>query len=160
MKNTKAETLKEPVVPMFGYSVKLEQYCDHEEHSPEEYGSWSSSSSWTCDRMARKVSEYPDVVSIFDFPVGSNALVVWVQWGSGDSFGHADGAYAECLGMFKDMDSASSLREQVEQWTRSTKGYDYEFTTPDGQVFKSGFAPWIGYFDSLEAVNIEVVAIF
>ena len=148
---------------MFGYEVVLEQTQLRYEHEGVEFGSWKSENRWSIGSIVTKVDQHPDVVSPIDFPSGSNALIVWIQWGSGDSFGHSSGANAEAIGIFKDMDSAVSLKKQIEEWsgeTRDNFDYSYKFTTPDGQEFKSGYAPWAGYFESLEDVNIDVVAVF
>lgn len=145
----------------FGYIVTPKKYNEHYEREDREFGSWSATSTWDAPRTAKKVTEYPDVASIHDIPSGSNALIVWVQWGSGDSFGHETGAHAEVIGLFKDFDSAVALRTQIENWSsvRDQSG-GYKFKTPDGQVFESGWAPWAGYFECLENVFIDTVAVF
>lgn len=158
-KTTKPHKNEEP--QKFGYDVSLIQHNEHSEHAAEEYGSWSSSNTWSIERIVKKVTEYPDVASIHDLAAGSNALVVWVQWGSGDSFGHSSGAHAEAIGIFKDLDSAVSLQSQIRNWSGvKDQSRAYSFKTPDGQVFESGWAPWAGYFETLEGVNINPVVVY
>jgi len=142
---------------MNGYKVKLDRCTYKETQAKEEFGSWSSSSTWTCDRMVHKVSEYPDIVSTLDIPSGSNALVVWAQWGSGDSFGHADGAEAQCYGIFTDLDNATALQQLLEN---HGEGTTCSITTQDGQTFSYSHLPWHYYFETLESVNISPVVVW
>jgi len=149
----------------YGYEVDLESRCVDSEHSPEEYGDWCESYENSIGQYARKTDKYPDVASIHDIEKGLNAFVVWIVWSSGDSFGHAYGAHSEVIGLFKDMESALSLKESIEKWRPNEKTkkweeqYSYFFNTPDGQIFESGFAPWAGYFESLDSVNVDTVVI-
>lgn len=64
---------------MFGYKVDIEQYCEHNERSDEDYGSWSSSFTNSLSDIVRKTNEYPDIVSSLDIAPGTRALVVWVD---------------------------------------------------------------------------------
>lgn len=105
-----------------------------------------------------KTSEYPDVTSKFDIPSGSNAIVVWVEWSSGDSFGSHYAGSSEAVGIFTDIKAAKELKQHIE-----TKDWDKEpqlsFATSDGQEFNIGFAGWVGYFESI-VVRIDAVKVF
>ena len=126
--------------PHFGYTVQIKRRCDHSERSEEEYGSWSSSYTNTIDRLVKKVGEYPDVTSTLDLPPGTNALVVWAEWSSGDSFGNGTRSGSEAFGIFLDMASARAFKEELES----------------GSVG----VPWDGYFESLDSINIDPVVVF
>lgn len=108
-----------------------------------------------------KADEYPDIASSLQILPGEECFVVWVQWGSGDSFGHGSGAYSEALGIFKDIESAKELADAAENlWNfecgkPNEGGKGYSIDTSDGQHFQDGFCSWRGYFDCLESVNIE-----
>lgn len=161
---TKKIKIEEVKPVMFGYKIDIDSCCDYKEHSNEQYGSWSESYSNTLGRIATKTDKYPDVVTPYDIPAGSNALVVWVEWSTGDSFGNGTRSCTDIIGMFKDLDSAASLRDQLEEHNRGNgKRNDnvpnYKFETPDGQVFGSAWAPWFGYFECLESVNVDTVVV-
>ena len=147
----------------FGYHVHINQRCDHEQHSSEPYGDWSASYTNSIDTKVTRVKdpekEYPDVTTPFEVKAGENALVVWVEWSSGDSFGHGTNSCVEVIGMFKDLDSAVNLKKQISEHSDG-KVASYKFTTPDGQIFESGFASWHGYFETLESVNIDTVTVW
>ena len=149
---------------MYGYTIKINSRCTHSEREPEQYGSWSESYSNDLDRKVTKTDKYPDAVSPFDFKPGSNALVVWVEWSSGDSFGHGECSGTEVLGIFKDMESAAYLKTQLDALYENVYGSEkpngYDITTHDGQVFKSGFAPWAGYFERLNYIHVDMVTVW
>ena len=149
----------------YGYKVTMESYCNESYHSGKQFGEWRESYSNHLKSIASRDDKYPDVNSIHKIEPGQGALVVWIEYSSGDSFGHADRKYTEIMGLFKDMESALSLKTQIESWNpRENKKWEeahsYHFKTPDGQEFKSGFAPWSGHFESLDSVNVDVVTIF
>ena len=149
----------------YGYKVTMESYCNESYHSGEQFGEWRESYTNHLKSIASRDDKYPDVNSIHKIEPGQGALVVWIEYSSGDSFGHADRKYTEIMGLFKDMESALSLKTQIESWNpRENKKWEeahsYHFKTPDGQEFKSGFAPWSGHFESLDSVNVDVVTIF
>lgn len=141
---------------MYGYRVQIDRYCDHEEREDREWGSWSASYTNRLNNSVRRDDQYPDVVAPFELKDGANALIVWAEWSSGDSFGKGTRSGSEAIGIFKDMRSAEALCQQL----NSLQGNTYDITTPDGQRFKSGFAPWSGYFDSLEDIHIGSVVVW
>lgn len=147
----------------YGYGVEIHQTCIESYRSPEQYGDWRESYDNRCGDVVRRDAQYPDVVSIYDIPAGEDAWVVWAEYSSGDSFGHSTRGYTEVIGIFRkqDYDSAESLQRSIEianrEHDRRRDSNGYRFETPDGQVFESGFAPWYGYFDSLDSVNIDRV---
>lgn len=156
---------KRKALPKFGYKVGIERHCDHSYYSEESYGDWHESYTNRLENFAAHTDEYPDVASIHNIDAGQGALVVWIEWSSGDSFGHGDRNNAEVMGLFRDPESANFLKQQIESWTPNDKAKwdqakSYHFKTPDGQEFQSGFAPWAGYFDTLESVNIDAVTVF
>ena len=143
-------------MPVHGYKIKLESTLEFSESEPERYGSWEKASSWEIGRIAEKVDNYPDVTTTLDLPKNSTAFVVWVRWSSGDSFGHHKNGYAEAIGIFADYRVAQELARAVE--TEKCEDYRFKFTTSDGQTH-SCCPGWIGYFESLEAVEIDPVTI-
>jgi hypothetical protein len=154
----------------FGYKVDIESYCEHSEYSDEQYGPWSESYSNHLKGIVTKTTEYPDVASIHDVKPGTSVLIVWAEWSTGDSFGHATNRSTEVLGLFLDMASAKALADGIKNGSKSayhsfrtqnkpaSDGYDIK--TPDGQRFTSGFASWNGYFESLTDVHIDSATVF
>ena len=150
----------------YGYKVTMESYCNESYHSGKQFGEWRESYTNHLKSIAARDDKYPDVNSIHKIEPGQGALVVWIEWSTGDSFGHGDRTCTEIMGLFKDMESALSLKTQIESWIPNKKAkkwedtHSYHFKTPDGQEFSSGFAPWSGYFESLDSVNVDAVIIF
>lgn len=149
----------------YGYKVNIERYCDHSEQEAVEWGSWSASYTNTIDGLIIKETEHPDVASIYDLKPGERAFIVWVEWSSGDSFGRGIREYTEVIGLFTKYEDAEVLKEKLESeltYDDSSYGVDkvvYWIKTPDGQIFQTGFAPWRGYFETLESVHIDRVEV-
>jgi len=164
-KKSKVKAVAKPV--HYGYKVEIDSCCTHSEQSDEEYGPWEESYSNSLQGHATKTEEYPDVASIHDVKPGTNVLIVWAEWSTGDSFGHADNRGTEVLGLFLDMESAKALADGLKKdgqsWRTGSKKQasdGYKVRTPDGQVFESGFAPWNGYFESLSDIHINTATVF
>lgn len=160
VKKVERETVKMP----YGYAVTINSYCEHSEREDVEYGSWSESYSNDIERLIVKGGS--DVASIHDLQSGDRAFVVWVEWSTGDSFGHGDRSCTEVLGLFKSYEDAEVLKDTIEASSNKydRRGYEndgvaYWVKTPDGQIFTSGWAPWLGYFESLDSVHIDRVEV-
>jgi hypothetical protein len=144
----------------FGYGVKIRSRCDHSERSDEQYGSWYESYTNRIGSAVQSQTEYPDVTSTYEITPGEDAWVVWVEYSTGDSFGHGDCNGTEVVGIFRkeDYHAAKSLKEQIHRHAAADFA-SYRFETSDGQVFESGCAPWSGYFERLDEVHIDRVCV-
>lgn len=148
----------------FGYQVSIDRDCYHSESSDEEWGSWSRSYRNTFQSI-KKGGEFPDVVSTHNLKTGEKCFVVWVEYSTGDSFGSAERAEVEVVGVFKDRAVAEELRLALiyydkhkpnQQWDDR---YTFHFKTSDGQEFNYGFVPWSGYFEYLDEAHIKETVI-
>jgi hypothetical protein len=93
--------------------------------------------------------EDPDIVVGADVNVGDTVYIVWVEYGTGDSFG-SDGGNVEYIAGFVDKAKA----EECEAMIRKVEVYSYTLTLEDGSSHDM-HSPWIGYFECLEAVHIN-----
>lgn len=149
-----------------GYKVKIDQQCESEIESDEEYGSWERYYS-NCFEKIFRTKDVPDVVSDFDIQKGETCYVVWVEYNSGNSFGFAENENVEVVGVFKDKECANELakaiedlhhkyrRRKIENCETWDDCYKFYFKTSDGQEFKYGACPWYDYFDVLNNVYVE-----
>lgn len=150
----------------FGYTVKIEQRCENEIESDEEFGSWERYyENWF--ESISKAKDVPDVVSDFDIQKGETCYVVWVEYNSGNSFGTAENENVEVVGVFRDKKCAKELEKAIVDLNRKCQlgefdncenwddTYKFYFKTSDGQEFKYGHCPWYGYFESLSNVYVE-----
>ena len=121
----------------YGYKVTMESYCNESYHSGKQFGEWRESYTNHLKSIAARDDKYPDVNSIHKIEPGQGALVVWIEWSTGDSFGHGDRTCTEIMGLFKDMESALSLKTQIESWIPNKKAkkwedtHSYHFKTPE-----------------------------
>jgi hypothetical protein len=135
----------------YGYSVNIDKHCTHSEHEGCNYGSWSESYS---NRLATVdiAEQYPDIVSTIKFNNGDTAYVVWAEYSSGDSFGHGDCSGTEVIAIFE----THAPAEELAQFLLTVTEYSFDYTTSDGQVHKSLYAPWNGYFESLNEIHVDM----
>lgn len=167
--NTEYEILKSHVIQknqwqevtyLHGYKVIFDCICNDHHQAEGEYGSWSADYSTTYNRI-EKSTNHPDVVSTVDLTT-SEGFLVWVNWGSGDSFGHASGKHYEALGIFETQEYAKDFIVWLEEITPiARKNYDNNKTyiyTKNGQIISFGYyLSWSGYFDSGVVFHIEQV---
>ena len=143
----------------FGYNVRIGRYCNHSEQAEEIYGSWSESYSNTFESISKCNDDFPDVTSIHNFSNGDIVYLVWIEWGSGDSVGHANGSNTESIGLFKTYEDAESLAKNIRKHDDVDNDNKFNWTSKEGEVVEYGFAPWFGYFESLDSINVESVTI-
>lgn len=108
------------------------------------------------------VKRIPDVLTPIDFTLGENAIIVWLEYSIGDSFGWYVNRETCVIGMFRGMDSAATLRRFIQgHYKNSIEGnpHDFSVTTLDGQQFEIKNVPWVGEFERLENVYLSLVRV-
>jgi hypothetical protein len=154
---------KKPSTPeseVHGYQVKISQYCDYSEHSEEEYGSWEESYSNSFESCTKTNSQFADVYSSVD-TAKTGGYLVWVEYSTGDSFGHSDRGSVESIAIFEKAESAQQLKNLITQWDQEYRRNEGKFEYSreveiEGQKLKI-FCPWTGYFEHLEEVHIQKI---
>lgn len=140
---------------MFGYKVTISQYCNESHRSEEAYGDWYES--YTNSAIGvEKIEKYPDCASVENLIQGNPVHVVWAEWSSGDSFGNSDRGSVEAIAVFSKWEDARGLYNAITDGDDNDK-CAYKFVASTGQVFESTYAPWSGYFEHLDSVNIDTM---
>lgn len=109
-----------------------------------------------------KPHQIPDTLTSIELIPGEKVIVVWLEYSIGDSFGWYVNRETYCVGLFRDIDSAGTLRQFIIGHNKNyLNGEESEFavTTPDDQKFTLKSVPWYGEFDRLENVYISQVTI-
>lgn len=94
---------------------------------------------------------YHDIDVPFDVETGVVYYLVWADYDTGDSFGR-DCNRVEFIDLFK----TEELAENCAAIARDVKGYTYIFKRENGRDCAQS-VPWNGYFESLNAINVEAV---
>lgn len=139
------------------YSVDIERRCVRDYHSGEKYGDWETEYDNTFKGITRSDKEYGDLESSLDIPDGTNVYVVWIEYSSGDSFGHGIRNDVDTFGVFTSREAASELARAIDNHNR--KDHDYKplkIKTSDGQQFDI-YPSWLGYFERLDDVHVAEV---
>ncbi len=122
-------------------------------HDGEQWGSWTASYSFSIDGVKEVGDDYQtsygeDVYLVAD---GSTVIhVIYMRYGDGDSFGHADGR--------GDVLHAFGNREKAEAALKSLQAHKDDFSVKvmddlDREV--SMWNPGAGYFESIDEIGIE-----
>lgn len=109
-------------------------------------------------------ASYSDVVVSEDYQAGTVVFVVHAQWSTGDSFGHDAGGAHEVIDVFTDIALAQACADSLENtpvletgdWSKCHKSWTAGYVRQDGTP--TGYhRPWIGYFESLDWIQITPV---
>lgn len=124
----------------------VNSYCDHSEQSDEEYG-WSEES-WSQDFSHVTISpnNYGEAID-FDAKVGDTVYVIFAVWSDGDSFSHRSGYRSDVVHVFKDKKVAELALEAI-------RDEQIEFYKSDSGISVHIDRPWIGYFESLDSIDL------
>ena len=97
---------------------------------------------WTltgCELIQQPWPVYTERVEVnFDVKPGDGIWVVYVRYGTGDTFGHTDGAW-QIIGVYEHQDQASKIVKSIH----------------DGTYNKDGYNCWDGYFESLQSCDAQ-----
>lgn len=144
---------------MFGYRVDIDKTLISSYRSPEEYGEWRAEYSVKIGNIVKKTDKWPDVNSVHDFEVGDEAYLVTATWSSGDSFGWGKNNNTEALYLFKTAKAAFKFKKYLN--SLATDKYNYEevkyIDETENIEVKLPYLPWVGYFESLERIEVTVV---
>lgn len=138
--------------------VKYDTRCYTDYHDGEEYGSWEKSGDFWVDGVYSRKNGYgyEEFDTTFKAKIGDRVYVLWIKYGTGDSFGHESGR-GEIMWVFKNVKvaeaAAKAWREQTEHY-RENHEYSVVFEDDNGDEVKLS-NPAAGYFESLESVNVD-----
>ncbi len=147
---------------MPAYRVELEERTYSYERAAEQFGDWSSSSSWSFKKIWYVddiEKHYGDITSELDIKPGEEVYVVWVEYDTGDSFGYATCGSSDSVAVFKNYEAAEDFKKHIEseKYTPDPdKKYMYMnvYEALDGQKVHF-YGSWQGYFERLAEVHIE-----
>jgi len=95
----------------------------------------------------------------FEVVPGRGYWLVWVDYGTGDSFSH-DRNQFEAVDLFEDYELAQACGKACEVLEEELNGkYDYnslQYERQNGEHVKV-HAPWLGYFENLNRVEVQYV---
>jgi hypothetical protein len=146
-------------------SFKRQQVFSQEDG--EGSGSYIISSYENSLESVTKVAQGPNITSIHNFLKSAKAYLVWIEYSTGDSFGSHTRSEVLPIALLKYKKDAKTLAGLTSFWNPqdeydSTKHQEYKgsfFKSSDGQEVNLTHAPWTGYFEMLEAIQISEVKI-
>ena len=90
-----------------------------------------------------------------EYQVGDEVIVVWVSYSTGSTFG-STGGNGQIIAVTKNVDLATAAYE----WIGEDRGYNDPYGRKNGGAWPAAlgdepYTNWIGYFESLEAKEME-----
>lgn len=137
--------------------IEEECICTYEEHSDEPYGDWSADYSYSIKGASIAKPKRYDYCEVPDITaeVGDVVYVLYIVYGSGDSFGGSSGN-GQFVCAYTDAAMAEHAKRIYEKKGTESQFYIPVGKDPDGKwVYTSTYSPASGYFESFEGAYIE-----
>lgn len=144
-KNKAKEKVEKIVEKKYVYLTYTEHQSGGDLHDPDDRWSCRDDTDidWHligCHLTNKTWPTYTEQVEVdFDAKLGDAVWVVYVRYGTGDSFGHTNGAWT-IIGVYKDHNKAEKVAEQINLKTYVSPG---------------GYLVWEGYFESFECCEVQ-----
>ena len=140
--------------------VKYREVTTSSYFEDKAYGDWNETRNFSllgvCLEKPERVAQYEEfeVSPNIEADVGNTAVVLYMIYSTGDSFGHGTG-YGEILWVFPDGASAVAAMRAVQ---KQENEYTLEFDDGFGNIIKLS-NPAAGYFEDLTLVDTETFKI-
>lgn len=120
------------------------------------YAQWSATT--TLDIKSVGIEGDETVVASEEFAPGETGYMVFIGWGSGDSFGRATNATLEAIHLFKSKTLAEILFWKIHVDAGVEVDYMKEspvhYTLDNGATLELYTSPWKGYFEHIDTLYI------
>jgi hypothetical protein len=137
--------------------VQYESRCVDSYREEREYGDWSETWDFAVKgvcatsrgRWAGLAYDEDKLNVGFEAEPGDPVHVLWMTFGTGDSFGHSDG-HGEILWVFK---NAEVARRALTQWQDNEEQYSITIKDETGREIELT-NPGSGYFESINSLQV------
>lgn len=143
---------------------KVEVYEERGVFSDESYSRRPNTSTHH-DVQGIYKAPYGDIVTNLDIKLGDTAILVYVIWSTGNSFGQDNGKYLTPIHLFNSMEKAQAAVDAIYAHAKNNDPdgpidvkYNVTYIDNDG-LPQSEYAGWIGYFESICDVRAETVEV-
>ena len=138
--------------------VQYQSICLDSFREPVEYGEWSDTYDFDVKGVAVSsrgrwsgLAYDEDKINVgFEAEAGTPLFILWMTYGSGDSFGHGDG-YGEILWVFKD---AGTARRALATFSANSEQYSIPIKDDAGNAVTL-HNPGSGYFESVNSLQVD-----
>lgn len=101
-------------------------------------------------------SQYYDEVVLYEPEKGTTYYVLYAIYSTGDSFGHDEAGGIEYYGFYRE-DQLDVAKENKRRLNAAQEGAEAKIIMPDGSKEHNVYVPWLGYFESLDDLDIAPV---
>jgi hypothetical protein len=137
--------------------LNIDHYCESESHSDEAYGPWETVYSFHVGTKAKVVEESGYKVEPLPSGVsrGDVVFAIIANYSTGDSFGMAERGDYDVVCIVKYLDKAKEILKILKTPALSND-FDARLVkfTLDNDSEVAYHRPWLGYFESLDSLEI------
>lgn len=156
----KSKAVESPTV--WSIEVLTDSYCDVTREA-DENDSWSresTSTHWTVEGLKLAQNDNYGTVAVAFKPVkGEIYHLLYAVYSTGDSFGHDEGRNFEAIGVYKDRKVAEENEKRLTSAPKKGANWDDQFKAivlkTEGLGEHKYSRPWVGYFESLDRLEVE-----
>lgn len=138
--------------------VQYNEICTHSYREDKQYGDWVEQYDYEVKgisissrgRWSGLAYDEERINVSFEAEAGTPLHILWMTYGSGDSFGRGDG-YGEILWIFKDADVA---RRALETFRANAEQYSIPVKDDAGNAVTL-HNPGSGYFESVNSLQVD-----
>lgn len=151
------------------YNFDSYSYVTRHSDPDEQWDADDTATTWTAPDSIylRSPRDYSDTDDLpWEVSPGDVVFMVWVQYSTGNSFGHDDGAYSEVIGWYQNAEDAYKCRDIIDADSGTKYEYGMDGNKVEVPMFNGqGTRPvytgsWKGYFESLDHVSIETLRVY
>jgi hypothetical protein len=140
------------------------EYITREADREERWDRDDTATDWTARsiQLVTRDKDYFDVIAPFKVQLGDSLIVVYAIYSTGDSFGHDSRGCKEIIDVFKSTEKAADCVRAVQATENDHNDYSQKeaiWVREDGSEGKLDYAPWNGYFESLDGVYAELLQV-
>lgn len=103
-------------------------------------------------------NKYLDVETSLDIKEGEKVYLLYVVYTTGDSFSTSHGGSIEFINVYRDIEVAKENERRINK-KEETNDYHIILKTSNGESEYRIYTPWIGYFESIDYVEIKELTV-
>lgn len=145
------------LVPVTTHTQNLGGRIEGDEWSADSYSNTNYLDGYATIDRGEKNSYWDNFVVVgAEVNPGDIVYILWCEYSTGDTFHSESGRY-DLIAGFKSAELAHKNAQRA-RGSRDENGWDMKIELDDGTEF-TYHIPWLGYFESLEALHVESVVV-
>lgn len=99
-------------------------------------------------------NKHLDIETSLDIKKGEKIYLLYVVYTTGDSFSTNHGGSIEFINVYRDIEIAKENERRIKEF-EETNDYHIDLKTSNGEGEYRIYTPWVGYFESIDYIEIK-----